>query len=661
MSAVVLETSINDDKLDSFLRQIWIGRHDTDLTMLGPNIMEIWLIIKNYNDAVEMISSLFSALTNISIVDLVILSDRKHLVRRFLDALQPEEVNISLLNALLQLAYVEEVNDEALKLLYQITIKHLDIDLMHQISHSVSLDEQNIDHSTVLSELIKMKDWKWLINIVLNTICNQSEISHHPLPIESEPETDALGLSNMTDDTELGEMDNSNSHASDPETDSIIIESDFESDRDDRITNPYPHKIDIETIKLFLKERHLTKKSGEPLKKHSQHPDMSCSAVSYFERWRALLKRKSSFPLWKLDELIFEIMKASDSWNMNTASQNLSAISTLLNILTEEEIKVYIGSADLWNHLKELVQKQHTLVLDMKEIERDLQEMSVKEREILGSSTWVDFQQQARDFLRTYRMVDHIETKEQLSHMLHLIILRLYIIDHPPRRLEYLHCKWRNYDAEKENYYKDGEITLNDYKTDGTKKQYRIGVTEETRNIIEIMIQFRNAEDNDYIFGHHHQVRNPAFRTGMLNETFEIVFKKHPISVNILRKLWLEYLREQGQTEWTNICNEHARTLGHSQWVQQHVYKKRNREGTEKSIEEYTVEQPQKRQKKKSLRKRLYKSDEQEQALKRAIIRWRKEKGGRYKWQEMKTWEESLKDVPDDVVKNWGCTLVKSM
>ena len=333
---------------------------------------------------------------------------------------------------------------------------------------------------------------------------------------------------------------------------------------------------------------------------------------------------------------------------MNTASARLSSLSILLKHLTENEVRVYVGSQQKYDELKNFINKQHALISEMKEIDEDFQQLSDKEKSILGDTVWEDIRTKVIAYLHTHRGVDEITNKEHLRLMIRLSILRTYIIDHSPRRLEILSLKWTNI-KDNENYYKEGIITLNDYKTVSRHGQYRIGVSEETQQLMEVIRKYREKEGVDYIFGSEQQVKSDSYRTGTLNEAFEASCNLDRISVNILRKLYIDWKRRKNELEWTTARKECARQLGHDLRMQQHRYKKRER----------VVESEIGREEKKRASPR-YATSEEKKALEESIKLWEERNGNeRYKWKEIWQMREELRKVDGETVKRWGIKFVK--
>jgi hypothetical protein len=393
-------------------------------------------------------------------------------------------------------------------------------------------------------------------------------------------------------------------------------------------------------------------------------------------------KGLKSIALWKVNELLLELMLPSEEWKVNTASSNISSIGILLRILNDTEKKKYIGSEKRWKKLLILVEEQHNLIMEIKKTNQDFQQMSEIEKAILGTLVWNDLVKSVENYLGKFLGVSKIENEEQLKHMLNLIILRLYTIDHPPRRLELIRLRWRNYENESNNY-KDGKIELQNYKTERTHGEYAFRVSSETRELISVVIAYREREGNDYIFGSKNEVELPVYRTGLLNRAFEIGCGKFPISVNILRKLWVESKRCSGEMEFITLRKEYSRQLSHKETMQQGSYSKRERvgdrvwfQGDSRESEEVSDDsweskgsesglselegcmRGSKRKYVKRSEKRKaphYPTEEEEEALLEEISR----SDGIYKWSEMGEKNEKLGSVDKGTLKRWGMRLVK--
>jgi hypothetical protein len=166
------------------------------------------------------------------------------------------------------------------------------------------------------------------------------------------------------------------------------------------------------------------------------------------------------------------------------------------------------------------------------------------------------------------------------------------------------------------------------------------------QELIGVIIEYQRVEKNEYVFGKRQQVYSESYRTGLVNEAFESATNREKISVNILRKLYVDWKRREGELEWTTSRRECGRQLGHSVEMQQNCYKKREHEG---EAEERKVKQ-----------NRRHATKEEHETLKTTIKKWDDEKRGGYKWKKM--WEENeiLNKIPQNVVKRWGMNLVKN-
>jgi hypothetical protein len=165
-----------------------------------------------------------------------------------------------------------------------------------------------------------------------------------------------------------------------------------------------------------------------------------------------------------------------------------------------------------------------------------------------------------------------IETEEEWDRVRKLVIVRLYIKDHPPRRLELLNLLV-NFEKGK-NYIEEGSnvIILEDYKTSKMYGEYDLQVQEETKLLLNLLIEYGRRTNMKYLLQEHDSIN----KTELMQMIFKEVTGKDGISCNILRKLYIDKQDRDGKLRWESEKKETATKMGHSKQMQQEIYKKRN-------------------------------------------------------------------------------------
>jgi len=666
----VRNESLEDGHLYHYLSETW--RNGTQ----GNNeeLEHIWSIIKGEEDGPMMMLSLLMVILGDK-TDYEMIGERREILSDIMEVwVASEQKSLSDMQAITELGYSESLGDETLKALYRLLLLNGDVDILTMWKLSTWGEKVEVSIQSVLSRILEMEDWKWITDKLLCILTNEIRSEHgEPIEISEMEGVEDSTVESKADEHETEQGEDEIPLEEDVETEhseeEIPMEQDVETEHSEEIPSDSdidkngPHEIDIETIKMILKERHKMDKNGVPLKPHKSHVGWSDAAHQHYDRWKTFLGEQKTAKLWEMKDYIMGKMKPTDEWKYNTASAHISAFSVLLRNLNEDEVITYVGSKELWQDLKNLIAEQFVMIAEIKEVDEEFQKMSPREKQIVGSTTWDDIVSAVIKYVSIHKSPNTLMNKEQLRLALRLVILRLYVLDHAPRRLEYMYLKWRNYDPDKDNYYDDGVITLNDYKTVKQHGQYRIGVAIETRELFEKIILVREEEDNDFVFGKENEVLRDSFRTGLVNEAFEISCKLHPISVQILRKLYIEDKRKKGELEWTTQRKECARQCGHTEKLQQTRYKKREREAegeltSESEHDNIVGIQPAKRR---TRTKRRYATEEERTALLEGIDEWERQHGtDGYSW--TKIWNSSpvLRNVPPITVKRWGLNMVKT-
>jgi hypothetical protein len=151
-------------------------------------------------------------------------------------------------------------------------------------------------------------------------------------------------------------------------------------------------------------------------------------------------------------------------------------------------------------------------------------------------------------------------TTPQIHFCVNFVCLSLFTCIPPRRLLDYTEMKFRNFDAEKDNYFSDNKLVFNIYKT---AKRY--GKQEEASPpaLTKILVKWmkliaRNNIETDYLlFG---KTQNKMANV-QINQRLNSVFGKN-VSCNMLRHSYITAKYNKGIT--LNTMQNMAENMGHS-------------------------------------------------------------------------------------------------
>jgi hypothetical protein len=152
-------------------------------------------------------------------------------------------------------------------------------------------------------------------------------------------------------------------------------------------------------------------------------------------------------------------------------------------------------------------------------------------------------------------------TQPQLTFCINFVILSLFTCIPPRRLLDYTEMKFRNFDAEKDNYFADNKLVFNIYKT---AKRYGTQTEASPAILTKILVKWmkliaRNNIDTDYLLvGKTHK----KLCNVQLNQRLNEVFGKQ-VSCNMLRH---SYITAQYNSKGITLdkMKNMAEDMGHS-------------------------------------------------------------------------------------------------
>lgn len=430
------------------------------------------------------------------------------------------------------------------------TLKNLVVVFKNNLQFvSVLLDEDAVDKESILhdnlEEFLSLKNWKQILNAFLFELQSSKEVTFEIPSVN------------------------------------ISVEEEVEKVDDATVELQRPvQPIDIPTVTAILKERYRYNKRHEEMKDGMD--GWKKGALQYakdLENW--FLKHPEFGDFTKVEDTVeilrTESLKGQTEWNVNSCTKYISALNTLIELLTEDEKLQYFGSMKRFSESLDCIKKAQAELKKHREDLREYQEFTDDEKAVVDGLTWSKLEKIVEEHLRKQRPPEVIETELQYVFVRRLAIISL-LMDHPPRRLEVLNVRLDSEGCRNDkgaNYYEDGKIVLNDYKISDRYKQYVIGISERTSHYFELLKAYSKSLDRNYIFGTDRQVKTDGFTSKLMKNAFSLTCGKE-LTCNILRKLYVQEMESQGKLRWEIERKELARKMGHSVALQQGTYLKRN-------------------------------------------------------------------------------------
>lgn len=341
-----------------------------------------------------------------------------------------------------------------------------------------------------------------------------------------------------------------------------------EDGNEDENVIPDGGKLTAERVRQLIEQRYTHKRNATALKPSRTEPTKSNYAIQVRDNLIRLLNRCDSFAeLWRLPETIEYISK--EYTNPEVARLYLSAIAVLLRVLTAAERNIYFKGAYQINlELLSRAQKEIRLKVEAKYREQQPRE---RQREVIGALTW----SQLCRIVKNAEFPSSIETKSDMAVARNIALVRLYTIDHDPRRLELTWLRWKNYDEKRQNYYEPGtgNVVLNEYKTSAVYGPHIFTVSTETQRMLRVLTEYldQNCPEDGGLLDNEDRLEQPDRGAYVLQRAFRTVCG-YPISCQVLRKMRIEHAHTYGEIKYFKERAELARRMGHSVDDQQLLY-----------------------------------------------------------------------------------------
>ena len=207
--------------------------------------------------------------------------------------------------------------------------------------------------------------------------------------------------------------------------------------------------------------------------------------------------------------------------------------------------------------LTKLPQFQEQMMKDAKDIHEEYKEQKKTEKQ---KENWLSVKEIEDKYHKLLRQVQDIFKKKAIADISIIIdyLLVGFLSGHlfPPRRnLDYALLKWKNYNKNEDNYYKNGKFYFNKYKTSDTYGLAKVDVPKELDSILK---KWLKINPSDYVLI---SSNNKPLSSSQITKMLNKIFGKE-VSVNMLRHIYLSNYYK-GMPKLSNM-EELASSMGHN-------------------------------------------------------------------------------------------------
>lgn len=207
----------------------------------------------------------------------------------------------------------------------------------------------------------------------------------------------------------------------------------------------------------------------------------------------------------------------------------------------------------------------------------------IRDNELELLQPWLDFRSKVSQYIDQVFTTGIAQCNTETLQI--ATFMSLSVIDNEPRRNEYV-LMATNIGSEfdynrgdyNENWYDDGQIVLNWYKTVRQYGPYKFIVSDRTRLILDELVSRRRQDGKFYLFIDNNDLRPDNINRVNRCEVFKRFFQKGiDLSVNsrILRVSCITHLKESGALNFVKEQHEYAIRMGHSVLMQNECYSRR--------------------------------------------------------------------------------------
>jgi hypothetical protein len=210
--------------------------------------------------------------------------------------------------------------------------------------------------------------------------------------------------------------------------------------------------------------------------------------------------------------------------NLDNINSKKSYLAAIMNILKNDNSDI----KDNYNKLMYDYQEEYTI---------SKHNNNKNKKEI---DNWINYDQLIKKYNEIKKnVIPYFSVKDINKYMYdeltNFVILSCYILI-PPRRMEIIYLKHKNYNVNEDNYYdkKNKSFIFNEYKT---KKFYNKQIVKLPNDLILLLNKFININfypNSDYIFNN---INGDMISKPLLNNRLHKIFDNKKISVSMIRKI----------------------------------------------------------------------------------------------------------------------------
>ena len=258
-----------------------------------------------------------------------------------------------------------------------------------------------------------------------------------------------------------------------------------------------------------------------------------------------------------------------ESYNYVQAENHLAVLKAILRNLTKSEKRVLLGKPYEQQEAFRLLKEFTDTIIAGKILEMEEKDQYPNSNEHQNYIDWKELYDKIYEYRATVLALENEGYPTSTDELEKVVAVSLHVIDNEPRRNEFGSLTYRE-DKDK-NYYKDGVVVLNNYKTKGAYGTFEIVLTPETRELMETLIKRkRKFYVTEWVFGRDAVNPQSTWHDRLKKYFNSIVNKK--LTSRLLRKYRISYLQNTGQLTYLSDRMKISRMMGHSIRQQQGNY-----------------------------------------------------------------------------------------
>ncbi|KAI9008012.1 hypothetical protein BC832DRAFT_591262 [Gaertneriomyces semiglobifer] len=366
-----------------------------------------------------------------------------------------------------------------------------------------------------------------------------------------------------------------------PDTDgSDGVDSVLDSPLPEWPDSPTNQAITLDEVKHILyslyTHKHVRSKPVEG-SRSSKVPGVADYAIHCYNTWRVLcellnkteISLSDIFPMIETTLTTTALGKTPES---STAQKKLAHILTLFGLFTIPEKIRFFGSIGCYEEQHALVQEWFYICKEKVKARDAFQELTDAEK--AQWIEWSDLLSQSEKFIQEIPISEITDDDDSYTLARTLFLLYVYVIDHPPRRLEVFDLMTDDslkieieYDNNA-NPPKPVKMIYKVYKTSDVYGDYHFDLSDDASRLLAMLVKWQRQHGKKFILGN---TDGDIDKTRVLQDSFNAVCGKS-LSCNLLRKIKINHEEQDGGFKLAKQGLALATLMGHSVNAQQNNY-----------------------------------------------------------------------------------------